>query len=313
MLSTVIIGVGSYAPPTLLKNEDFLAKGIDTTDEWIRSRTGIRERHITDGSESTTDLATNAARAAIANAGIETSSIELIVVATLTPERPMPSAACAIQQRLGLPGVPAMDVAAACSGFIYGLSVADGLMRARGYKTVLVIGADILSSITNWADRSTCVLFGDGAGAVILKASEEEHRGITDIVLGADGNASELLTLERGGTIFMNGKEVFKLAVTVMGNVAQSLLERNQITKDDLALVIPHQANNRIIEAIASKIDVPIERFHVNVERYGNTSAASIPIALAEAVAAGRLKRNDWLLLVAFGGGLTWGGALIRW
>lgn len=313
MFSVTIAGVGHAVPEKVLKNEDFPAMGVDTSDEWIRTRTGIRERRIAAKDQTTTGFAAQAARNAAQNAKIDLKEVELIIVATLTPDRPMPSAACAVQKELCLGGVPAFDVSAACSGFIYGLNVAEGLMRARGYKCALVIGAERLSSITDWTDRTTCVLFGDGAGAAILKASDEPHTGLVDSLIGADGSLGDNLTLERNGLIEMNGKEIFKSAVTVMGDSVIKLLERNKLSKNDLALVIPHQANNRIIEAISERIKVPMDHFFVNVEKYGNTSAASIPLALSEAVAAGRLKKGDWLLLVAFGGGLTWGAMLIKW
>lgn len=313
MQSVIIAGVGKCVPQKVLKNSDFLAMGIDTSDEWIRTRTGISERRVAGLGDTTVGMALNAAKIAISNAKIENKEIELIIVATLTPDRPMPSTACVLQRELGLEGVPSIDLSAACSGFIYSLNTAEALMKSRGYKTALVIGCERLSSITDWADRGTCILFGDGAGAAILKASDEPKVGLVDAVLGADGKAGELLTLVHGGKIVMNGKEVFKLAVNVMGNSAQKLLERNNLTPDNIALVIPHQANNRIIEAISTRVKVPMERIFVNLDRYGNTSAASIPIALSEAVEAGRLKSGDWLILVAFGGGLTWGACLIKW
>lgn len=311
--SVIIAGVGHSVPQRVLKNEDFVARGIDTSDEWIRTRTGIRERRLAEPHETTVSFAVSAARAAIKNAKIDAKEIELIIVATLTSDRLMPNTACMVSRELGLESAVAVDQSAACSGFVYGISTAEALMKARGYKTALVIGADRLSSITDWTDRTTCILFGDGAGAAILRTTDEPGVGIIDAILGADGRAGELLTLSRGGTIVMNGKEVFKLAVTVMGNSAQKLLERNCLKKEDINLVIPHQANNRIIEAISDRIKVPMERFFVNLDKYGNTSAASIPIALSEAVATGRLKHGDWLLLVAFGGGLTWGAVLVKW
>lgn len=312
MQPVVLAGIGHSVPSKVLKNDDFPAMGIDTSDEWIRTRTGIRERHIADENTTAVHLAIEAARNALENSKIDPKEVELIIVACITPPAVMPSVACEVQKALGLPGIVAFDVLAACSGFIYGLGVAEAMMKARGLKTALVIGSEKLSSVVDWKDRNTCVLFGDGAGAAVLKLNGTGPQ-LVDSVIGADGAHGALLQLPRGGVVAMNGKEVFKLAVTVMGDSAQKLIERNKLTKDDLALVIPHQANNRIIEAIADRIKVPMERFFVNVDRYGNTSAASIPIALSEAVEQNRLKKGDWLLLVAFGGGLTWGAALVRW
>lgn len=313
MSSVIIAGVGHHMPERVLKNGDFVAKGIDTSDEWIRTRTGICERRICGPEETMLGLAVSAAKNAIQNAKINPKSIELVLVATMTADRVMPSSACMVAKDLGLEGVPVFDLAAACSGFVYGIATAEALMKSRGYKTALIIGAEKLSTAVDWTDRTTCILFGDGAGAAVLKLTDEPKTGIMDVILGADGKASELLTLPRSGTVAMNGKEIFKLAVTVMGESAARLLERNGLTKEDVSLVIPHQANSRIIEAISERIKVPMERFFVNVDRYGNTSAASIPIALSEAQASGRLKRGDTVLLVAFGGGLTWGAALVKW
>lgn len=312
MQPVVLAGIGHSVPSKVLRNDDFPAMGIDTSDEWIRTRTGIRERHIADEHTTAVTLAVDAARNALENSKIDPKEVELIIVACITPPAVMPSVACEVQKALGLPGIVAFDVLAACSGFIYGLGVAEAMMKARGCKTALVIGSEKLSSVVDWKDRNTCVLFGDGAGAAVLRLGGTGAQ-LVDSVMGADGAHGALLQLPRGGVVAMNGKEVFKLAVTVMGDSAQKLIERNKLTKDDLALVIPHQANNRIIEAIADRIKVPMERFFVNVDRYGNTSAASIPIALSEAVEQNRLKKGDWLLLVAFGGGLTWGAALVRW
>jgi 3-oxoacyl-[acyl-carrier-protein] synthase-3 len=236
--------------------------GIDTSDEWIRTRTGIRERHIAEGeTEGTTQLASNAGRMAVKNAGIELKDIELIVIGTLTPDRSMPSAGCAVGNELGLNGTPAFDVYCACSGFIYGMDAAEGLMKTRGYKYALVIGAESLSKFTDWTDRSTCVLFGDGAGAVVLKVTDEPAVGIIDSLIGADGSYSEALKLDHGGKIQMAGREIFKNAVTLMGDSVLKLLERNKLSRSDIKLVIPHQANNRIIEAISERIEIPMERF----------------------------------------------------
>jgi 3-oxoacyl-[acyl-carrier-protein] synthase III len=313
MLSVKIAGVGHAVPQKILKNDDFVAMGIDTSDEWIRTRTGIRERRIASEGESLVTLGSEAIKNAARDAHIDLKEVELIVVATLTPDRPMPSAGCALQKELGLAGIPAFDVYAACSGFIYGLNIAEGLMRARGYKCAVVVGAERLSSVTDWTDRTTCVLFGDGAGAAVLRASDEPKTGIIDSLIGADGALGENLILDHGGKIRMKGKEIYKSAVTAMVDGFIKLLERNKLTPEDIKLVIPHQANSRIIEGVSERIGVPMERFFVNVDKYGNTSAASIPLALSEASQARQPKKGDYLILVAFGGGLTWGASLIRW
>jgi len=317
MQSVIIAGVGHSVPKKVLKNEDFPAMGIDTSDEWIRTRTGIVTRHIGEAHDTTITLGTAAARMAIENAKIDPKSIELIIVATITSEQTMPSAACLIQKELGVEGGIAFDLIAACSGFLYSLSNAEALMKLKGIKTALIIGVEKLSTVVDWKDRNTCVLFGDGAGAAVLRLIEtpdtNAKTGLIDSIMGANGAHAELLSLPRHGVVAMNGKEVFKHAVTAMGDSCIKLLERQGLTQNDLALVIPHQANNRIIEAIADRIKVPMEKIFVNVDKYGNTSAASIPIALSEAVAQGRLKRGDWVLFVAFGGGLTWGANLIKW
>ncbi len=313
MQSIVIAGMGHAVPEKILKNEDFVKMGVDTSDEWIRTRTGIHERHIAEKGETLLQLSKKASLIALKNARVDPKEVELIVFATLTPDMPMPSMACLLGDELGMNGCGALDVSAACSGFIYGLSVAEGLMRARGYRTAMVVGGEKLSAATDWTDRNTCVLFGDGVGVAVLKAIDEPGFGITDALLGADGSAKDLLKLEHGGFIQMNGKEVFKIAVKAMGEGCEALLKRNSLAKENIALLIPHQANNRIIEAIAERLKIPMERFFVNVSRYGNTSSASIPIALSEALSAGRLKRGDKLVLVAFGGGLTWGAMLLKW
>ena len=313
MQSVIIAGVGHSVPDKILRNEDFAAMGIDTSDEWIRTRTGIRERHIGGEKDTTGTMAAAAARQAIERSKIDPQSIDLIICASITAESVMPSAACVLQKELGLKALIAFDLLAACSGFLYALTNAEALMKAKGLKTALVVGVEKLSTVVDWKDRATCVLFGDGAGAAVLQLIEEPKVGLVDSVLGANGELSHLLCLPRHGIVAMSGKEVFKHAVTVMGDSCEELLARNHLAKEDIKLVIPHQANNRIIEAIADRIKVPMEKIFVNVDRYGNTSAASIPIALSEAVAESRLQRGDWLLLVAFGGGLTWAANLIKW
>jgi 3-oxoacyl-[acyl-carrier-protein] synthase-3 len=326
--STVILGTGSYAPERVLTNED-LAKMVDTSDEWIVARSGIRERRIAAPDQATSDLAVLAAQRALADAGAAASEIDLLIVATVTPDYPMPSTACFVQHKLGIPSTAAcFDVNAACSGFIYGLDTACALVASGRYKKALLIGAEKLSSIVDWQDRGTCLLFGDGAGAAVIGASDRPGIGLIGTRLGALGEDTDLLCIPAGGSrtpttaetiargdhfIKMKGKEVFKLAVRVMEEAARDILEQHGLAATQIGLVIPHQANLRIIDAIAQYLELPVERFFVNVDRYGNTSAASIPIALDEARRGGRIKPGDLTLLVAFGAGLTYGSALIRW
>ncbi len=325
--SVVIQGTGSYAPTKALTNED-LAKIVDTSDEWIFSRSGIRERRIAAADETASTMGTKAARIAIEDAGLQPADIDIVIVATITPDMPFPSTACLVQSQLGVGKAVCMDIEAACSGFLYIMEVASGLLMTGRYRHALVIGTEKLSSILDWQDRTTCVLFGDGAGAAVLSLSDEPGAGIVDFKLGADGSNSDVLLMPGGGCAIpasaqsildrqhflkMRGKEVFKLAVRVMSQAATEILEQNGVTPDQLVCVIPHQANMRIIEALSSRLQIPIERFFLNLDKYGNTSAASIPIALDEAKRAGRLQKGDLLLLVAFGAGLTWGAALLRW
>lgn len=325
--SVIIRGVGAYTPPKVLTNDD-LSQMVETSDEWIRARTGIRERRIAEAGETTSDMAARAAAEAISNAGIQADAIELIIVGTVTPDMPFPNTACFVQQKLGLGKIPAFDIEAACSGFIYTMDVARSLMLVHGYKHALIIGAEKLSSITNWEDRTTCVLFGDGAGAAVLSLVDEPDVGVLSTLLGADGSATDILCVPGGGSaspstaetiersmhyIHMQGREVFKHAVRVMCHSAMEILDKAGVSADDVSLVIPHQANNRIIEALAQRLGIGLERFKINLDRYGNTSAASIPIALAESVRNGRIHSGDCVLMVAFGGGLTWAAALIKW
>ena len=318
-----IAGTGSYLPEKLLTNDD-LAKQVDTSDEWIRSRTGIRERHIAAEGETTSDLGYHAAVRALEAAGVDASEIDMIVVGTTTPDLIFPSTACLIQARLGANGCAAMDVNAACSGFVYALSVADKFIRSGDVKTALVIGAETLSRIVDWTERTTCVLFGDGAGAVVLKADADT--GILSTHLHADGNKRDLLccpvgvsagfdnSLPNAGVrITMAGNEVFKHAVKALDSVVDEALEANGLDKGDLDWLIPHQANLRIIEATAKRLDMPMERVIVTVDRHGNTSSGSVPLALDEAVRAGKIRRGQLVLLEAFGGGFTWGSALLRY
>ncbi len=318
-----IAGTGSYLPEKLLTNDD-LAKQVDTSDEWIRSRTGIRERHIAAEGETTGDLGYHAAVRALEAAGVDASEIDMIVVGTTTPDLIFPSTACLIQARLGANGCAAMDVNAACSGFVYALSVADKFIRSGDVKTALVIGAETLSRIVDWTERTTCVLFGDGAGAVVLKADSET--GILSTHLHADGAKKELLwnpvgvsagfkhdEPNGGSHIQMKGSDVFKYAVKALDGVVDETLEANGLDKQDLDWLIPHQANLRIIEATAKRLEMPMDRVIVTVDRHGNTSAASVPLALDAAVRSGRVQRGQLLLLEAFGGGFTWGSALLRY
>lgn len=326
--STVILGTGSYAPERVLTNDD-LAHMVDTSDEWIRSRSGIRERRIAAPNEATSDMGVQAAQRALDDAGLKATDIDLLIVATVTPDLPMPACACFIQHKLGLPTTSAcFDLNAACSGYIYALDTACAMVASGRYKKALVIGVEKLSGVIDWQDRTTCVLFGDGAGATVIGAIDTPNVGLLGTRLGTSGEGAELLYISHGGSrapstpasiaardhcIRMKGKEVFKLAVRGMDEAARDILEQHQIRADQISLVIPHQANLRIIEAISQYLELPMERFFVNVDRYGNTSAASIPIALDEARRSGRIKPGDLTLLVAFGAGLTYGSALIRW
>jgi 3-oxoacyl-[acyl-carrier-protein] synthase-3 len=326
--STVILGTGSYAPERVLTNSE-LSHMVDTSDEWIFTRTGIRERRIAAPDQAASDLAAPAAQRALADAGLTAADIDLLIVATVTPDMPMPACACFLQQKLGIPSHSAcFDLNAACSGFLYALDTACAMLTSGRYHRALVVGVEKLSNVIDWQDRTTCVLFGDGAGAVVVGLSDEPNRGLLGTSLGSDGASAELLCIPRGGSrapatcesiaardhcIRMKGKEVFKLAVRGMDEAARDILEQHHLRADQISLVIPHQANLRIIEAISEYLELPMDRFFVNVERYGNTSAASIPLALDEARRTGRIKTGDLVLLVAFGAGLTYGSALIRW
>ncbi len=321
-----IIGTGSYLPLRVLSNKD-LEKMVDTSDAWIVERTGISERRIASEDEAASDLACYAAEKALKDGGIKPSDIDFIIVATVTPDMLFPSTACLVQSRLGAKRAFAFDLSAACSGFIYALSVADQYIKSGMYQTGLVIGSDVFSKVTDWTDRNTCVLFGDGAGAVILKADTGD-KGIVSSHLYSDGTSWDMLYVPGGGSrippgedminnrqqfVKMRGNETFKVAVNTMCASINDALKSNGLTANDIKLFIPHQANLRIIQAIGKKLNVPMERFMINLDRYGNTSAASIPIALDEAVKEGRIEEGDNILLEAFGGGLTWGAALIKW
>ncbi|HWA27286.1 MAG TPA: beta-ketoacyl-ACP synthase III [Lacunisphaera sp.] len=328
MASVIIAGVGSYAPAKVLTNHD-LSKIVDTSDEWIFTRSGIRERRIAAADEACSDLAIKAATAALADAKVNAADIDLLIVATCTPDHPLPSTACLVQHKLGVPAhATCFDIAAACSGFLYALEIAYGQLQTNRYRRALIIGAEKLSTITDWTDRTTCVLFGDGAGAAVLSKVDQPGIGIIGTDLGADGEFVDNLYIPAGGSrapasadsvakhdhcIRMNGREVFKSAVRVMETVAREMMEQHEITPDQISLVVPHQANIRIIEALAGNLKLPLEKFYVNLDRYGNTSSATIPLALDEARRAGRIKSGDLTLLVAFGAGLTYGATLIRW
>lgn len=317
-----ITGTGSYLPEKVLTNAD-LEKMVDTTDDWIVARTGIRERHLAGDNQPVSDLALEASRKAIEAAGIDKNDIDLIIVATTTPDRIFPSTACLLQDRLNIHGGAAFDVQAVCSGFVYALGVADRFVRTGGSKCALVVGAETLSRIIDWTDRSTCVLFGDGAGAVILQASEEP--GIISSHLHADGQYKELLTVPHGislgfkevlqGEAYMQmqGNEVFKVAVNTLGRIVDETLEANNLQKSDIDWLVPHQANIRIINATAKKLAMSLDQVVVTVDRHGNTSAASIPLAFDEAVRDGRIQRGQTVLMEAFGGGFTWGSVLLTY
>jgi 3-oxoacyl-[acyl-carrier-protein] synthase-3 len=316
------MATGSYLPERIMSNADLEAL-VDTSDEWIRERTGIRQRHIVADGESTCDLAERAARAALETAGVEPSELDLIIVGTTTPDKIYPATACRLQARLGANGCTAFDVQAVCTGFIYALGIADKFIHAGGVKRALVVGADTHSRLLDWSDRQTCILFGDGGGAAVIEASEQP--GIFSTHLHADGSYEDLLYVDGGvprgagviaeGNAYtkMRGNEVFKVAVRTLRRIVAEALEANGMTSSDIDWLIPHQANIRIIEATARKLDIPWDRVVVTVAEHGNTSAASVPLALDVAVRDGRVKRGDVVLLEAFGGGFTWGSALIRY
>lgn len=320
-----IVGLGAYLPEKVLTNFD-LEKMVDTTDEWIRTRTGIRERHIAAEGQATSDLALPAAQEALRSAGLTPQQLDLIIVATISPDMLFPSTACYLQKKLGA-SCGAFDMAAACSGFPYALSVAEGFVKSGLYKHVLVVGAEVVSKFINWKDRATCVLFGDGAGAAIVTTSKDGH-GILASYLGADGNQSDILQIPAGGSAIppseesvknglhylrMAGPELFKIAVKTMEQAVREVLKHENLTVNDLKCLIPHQANDRILKAVADRLKIPYEKVFINVDRYGNMSSASTPIALYEAVKTGVIQKGDYVVLVAFGGGLTWAANLIKW
>lgn len=306
-----IIGLGKYVPEKVVTNFD-LEKKLDTSDEWIRTRTGIQERRIASENEPTSEMAYQAALNAIQDANISPSDIDLILVATITPDRSFPSVACQLQERLQATKAAAMDISAACSGFIYALATAKSFIETKVYKHVLVVGVEKLSKITNWEDRNTAVLFGDGASAAIL-TEVSEGRGILSFELGADGSGGKHLYLTDEQYIYMNGREVFKFAVRQMGESALSVLEKAGLSKEDVDFLIPHQANIRIMESARERLELPEEKLSKRIHLYGNTSSASIGLALKDEVEAGKIKDDDIVVLVGFGGGLTWGAVVLKW
>jgi 3-oxoacyl-[acyl-carrier-protein] synthase III len=304
-----IVGIGRYLPEKIVTNQD-LEKIMDTSDEWIRTRTGIEERRIAADDVDTSDMALAAAQEAIKHAGITAEEIDLILVATVTPDTPFPSVACRIQEKLGATKAAAMDISAACAGFMYGMVTGKQFIETEVYKYVLVVGVEKLSKVTDWNDRNTAVLFGDGAGAAIM-GPVSENRGILSFELGADGTGAKHLYQDE--YIIMNGREVFKFAVRQMGESSLHVLEKAGLTKEDVDFLIPHQANIRIMEASRQRLELPVEKMSKTVHKYGNTSAASIPISIVEELEAGKLKDDDVIVMVGFGGGLTWGAIAIRW
>lgn len=325
--SVIITGTGAYTPTNVVTNDD-MSKIVDTSDEWIRTRSGISERCFAAEGETTSDMAVAAAEKAISAAGIDRRDIDLIIVATMTPDMPFPSTACILQSKLGLGNITAFDIQAACSGFIYALNTGCNMLRSGAYKKALIIGAEKMSSILDFQDRATCVLFGDAASAIIIEASDRAEVGVLGSITGSDGSDPSLLHQPAGGSkipsthesidarqhfIKMNGKEIFKQAVRVMGQVSNNILGQYSLKADQIDLLIPHQANMRIIESLAKRMMLPMEKFHNNLDRFGNTSAASIGLALDEAYRKGRIQSGDLILLVAFGAGLTWGASLIKW
>jgi 3-oxoacyl-[acyl-carrier-protein] synthase-3 len=321
-----IVGTGSYVPGKILKNSD-LKKLVDTSDDWIIERTGIKERRVVESAEAASDLGLEASKRALRDAGLKPKELETIIVATMSGDMPMPSTASLIQGRLGAKNASAFDLNAACSGFLYGLSVADSFIRSRNSKKVLLIGVDVNSKFLDWSDRSTCILFGDGAGAVVIKPTTTK-RGILSTHLHSDGNLWDLICLPGGGSrnpvskesvrkkkhyIKMKGNETFRVAVRTLETLALNTLKANKIKPSQLSMLIPHQANLRIIKAIASRLKLPMNKVVINLDKYGNTSSASIPIALDDAVRTGRVRKGDYILLEAFGSGLTWASALLRW
>jgi 3-oxoacyl-[acyl-carrier-protein] synthase III len=322
-----LAGLGRCVPPRVLTNAE-LEERVDTTDRWIVERTGIRERRIAEEGVVTSDLAAGAARMALENAQVRAAELDAIVLATITPDQPMPATAVFVQQKIGAPTCPAFDLSAACAGFLFGLAVADGFVCQGRYKRVLVVGVELLSRVLDWHDRSTCVLFGDGAGAAVVVPEEEGRRGLLDFELGSDGSRARDLEIPGGGsaipassdsverrlhTVRMNGPAIFSQAVRGMAASSRIVLDRCGVGADEVTTVFAHQANRRILDGVGQRLGIPASRFFVNIDRYGNTSSASIPIAMSEALEAGRISEGDLLLLTALGAGVSWAAALVRW
>lgn len=304
-----IVGLGRYLPEKIVTNAD-LEKIMDTSDEWIRTRTGIEQRRIADDNTDTSDMAFAAAKKALQDADLSPEDIDLIIVSTVTPDQPFPSVACLLQEKLGAKKAAAMDVSAACAGFMYGVITAKQFIETKTYQNVLVVGVEKLSKVTDWSDRNTAVLFGDGAGAAVI-APVSEGRGILSFELGADGGGAKHLYQDK--YIVMNGREVYKFAVRQMGESCINVLEKAGLTKEDVDFLIPHQANIRIMEASRQRLELPIEKMSKTIDKYGNTSASSIPIAMIEEIEAGKIKDDDIIVMVGFGGGLTWGAIALKW
>ncbi|GIO25745.1 beta-ketoacyl-ACP synthase III [Ornithinibacillus bavariensis] len=306
-----VLGVGHYVPSKVLTNTD-LENIVDTSDEWIRTRTGIEERRIAEDDMNTSDMALHASLSALENAGVKPEELDLILVATVTPDTPFPSVSCILQEKLGAWNAAAMDVSAACAGFMYGMITAKQFIETKVYKHILVVGAEKLSKITDWSDRNTCVLFGDGAGAAVM-GEVSEGKGILSFELGANGAGAEHLYQKNKGYIYMNGREVFKFAVRQMPESSLNVIEKAGLKKEDVDYLIPHQANIRIMEAAREKLGIPEEKMAKTIKKYGNNSSASIPMALSESAKDGKIKDNDLVVLVGFGAGLTWGAVALRW
>ncbi|MBO0993662.1 beta-ketoacyl-ACP synthase III [Bacillus sp. SD088] len=304
-----IIGIGKYTPEKVLTNKD-LEQMVDTSDEWIRTRTGIEERRIASDDINTSDMAYQAAKQAMEDADVLPEEIDLLMVATVTPDQPFPTVSCILQDRLGCKNAAAMDLSAACAGFMYGMITAKQFIETGSYKNILVVGAEKLSKITNWDDRNTAVLFGDGAGAVVL-SPVSEGKGILAFELGSDGSGGKYLYQDQ--YIMMNGREVFKFAVRKMGDASVNVIEKAGLTKDDVDFLIPHQANIRIMEASRERLELPIEKMSKTIHKYGNTSSASIPLSLYDDLESGKIKEDDVVVMVGFGGGLTWGAIVMKW
>lgn len=326
MIHARITGTGSFAPKKIITNHD-LEKLVNTSDQWITERTGIKERRIAEKGQTTSDLAYEASKKALKAAGLSAQELDLVIVATMTPDMVLPSISCVLQEKLGAKKAAAFDIYAACSGFIYGMSVANAFIRSEMYKNILLVGAEVLSRFTDWEDRTTCILFGDGAGAAVIQRHAGK-RGILSTHLHSDGSLADLITMPGGGAehpasfdtirkrmhfIKMKGNETFKAAVRSLEGVVQESLDHNKVKAEEIDFLVPHQANLRIIQAMAQRLNMPMEKVVLTLPKYGNTSAASIPMALDEAVRDGRIKENHLLLFEAFGGGLTWASALVRW